>query len=296
MTTPSQFSNLPEDIGRIIFELSVADRAPLSWTCALVSKKVQAWVELILYKHIVISTAPRLARLRSTIQAHPMKQDDFFSVQVKSLLVPSSWEYPQDDIQYVVSACAGVDSLLFWTDSSDFANTLKNLPSPPSPRHLAAFGSGFCHDLSNPIYHKVTHLWLTLQAGRNHPNWDELAMLSELTHLLIIGDVYHDAWTAAEFLGNSVLAHSPPSLRVVVLVGDDSFIKEVEIIDSVDSRIVVLVQHEQGKERLNTDVVLFEDAVELQYVWGLPSFDGRDIWSRAEAMIKGRLARTVSQR
>ncbi|KAJ2925633.1 hypothetical protein H1R20_g11460, partial [Candolleomyces eurysporus] len=190
------FPDLPQDIGRIIFEIAASLDLQTGAFCALVSKQVKTWVEPVLYRYIRIKDRKSLEYLSRTIRKpDSTKPHAFFASHVKSLafIGPGSGIGGDVDSLSILKACRGVESLYLWSniwvrsrEKSKFQRFFTSPSTTLSPRRLF-----IRHALSSPrdlshfghaIFRNLTHLEVDV---RDKWKWETLKQLDRLTHLAI---------------------------------------------------------------------------------------------------------------
>ncbi|KAJ2923486.1 hypothetical protein H1R20_g13611, partial [Candolleomyces eurysporus] len=268
-STTFRFSELPEDIGRVIFEV-VADNG---WgpCCALVSKKIRA-----------------------------CKSQDFFAAHVKVVILVGFGEvqFPHDTMTSFIEACPGLQTLALWDfvrsrETQEFLTSLRLAPS-----RLSVIGGMFSEDeyhFHHPIFQNVTHLEFFWEDEYDW-SWDSLSQLKRLTHLSLQVDLRFGLPNFVEAV-RDVISACPPCLRILVIWVDaneffcegESAVERLEDIDAIcrgeaDPRAVVAhnlpgLQSEQLIQRH------FEDYL---CDWVGTSAPGEDFWAQAEKIIEGR--------
>lgn len=180
---------LPPELERKIFELVAKLNPGMAVCLALVSRRVQLWMEDYLYSTITLSTPELCQRLLYTIDTRP---PSFFAEHVKSLCVPG--DISADDAFRVLTVCQGVVNLAYWIDRLSRSNvphfhaTHFHAISSLRPKLLSInvgglFGSSESLDFTHPFFSQVTHLEVV--------DWQfssmtmSLELLSSLTHLAV---------------------------------------------------------------------------------------------------------------
>ncbi|KAF5320296.1 hypothetical protein D9611_011378 [Ephemerocybe angulata] len=233
-TSLNRFQDLPEDLARVIFEESAADPDIPGWACARVSKKVQAWVEPILYREVIVEDHISISRLHTTVLSHPTKPEPFFSLHVRTLCIYTQEHDTSDDTIFdILSACPNLTQL----DLSNFYKAtrsleglrvgthpswdrprLKRLRIParyfsPSHRHFR-FAEG---QNLNPIFASITHFELHLSSPFVLAwDWGSFQYLPFLTHFCISMTPAGQPISSAACHLRSAVPYFPPSLIVCV--------------------------------------------------------------------------------
>ncbi|KAF6761234.1 hypothetical protein DFP72DRAFT_34984 [Ephemerocybe angulata] len=285
----SSFSDLPEDIARIVFQL-VADRATTdALACALVCKMAKLWVEPSIYREVVVDAGGLF--LRTVKAPTSTKPPDFFAVHVKSLF----FESVENDVAIaeVLQKCRSVTSLAFWDIGSGYKTSLsQNLSTialtptrlslltdlvPPTGRHFR-----------HPIFQAVTHLDLCVEPNKSPGwTWTTLKEMASLTHLSLflsnVGGPRQFAQVPVKYL--------PPSFRVLVICvhrsADDDEIKAMSE-GRVDPRAMVAFLGTSAAEEPPCRHTFFMTWTEFQNEWKHPSKVYPDAWTRAEKLIEQR--------
>ncbi|KAJ7621972.1 hypothetical protein DFH06DRAFT_769494 [Mycena polygramma] len=215
---------LPPELEREIFELvAVYDLLPDSWThqhigdtaLALpqVCRRVQSWIEPIIYEHISFlwsaNGAEPVPRFLATISARP---SSFFATHVKHLYFDRS--IALSAVQQVLSACTGVVSLGYHHPSSALERILAPLPLqrllvseltlPSSPRNLPPWAAS------------LTHLGLAYALPPNPTA--AFAALPSLTHLAVGYDALPDPENPGMGAALMGLLRACAGLRCLVLM------------------------------------------------------------------------------
>ncbi|KAF5320301.1 hypothetical protein D9611_011373 [Ephemerocybe angulata] len=317
-TSLNRFQDLPEDLARVIFEESAADPDIPGWACARVSKKVQAWVEPILYREVIVEDHISISLLHNTVLSHPTKPESFFSLHVRTLCIYSQEYDTADDIIFdILSACPNLTQLDLSNRARRRREDLKvgahpswNRPRlkrlrmpelyfPPSHRHFR-FAEG---QNLNPIFANITHFELHLYSPVIIPwDWGSFQYLPFLTHFCISMTPAEQAVSRAASDLRSAVPYFPPSLIVCVFYIPNTI--SVWLTD-----FIPLVQ-ENGRKVDERVVVALDEAyylmlreghpcswLEDEATWRPRSVDKvaserkdylRAFWERAEAVITRR--------
>ncbi|KAF6758931.1 hypothetical protein DFP72DRAFT_887051 [Ephemerocybe angulata] len=302
---PFPFYELPEDLVYSIFEALASDTKGLGCHCAQVSKQVQRWIEPIIYRHIHLTSAPKMTLFHRTVVSHPCKSPDFFSKHVKTVSVSgiSTWEA----LLEILYACQGVERLelagAFLHDDLESRSPVKIGASYVwkmlRPRTLRVPGVLFLpenrhfrltRDSPNPIFGNVTHLELSISPATKNWNWSSLSRLKKLTHLCLASSPSVAAiQLTAEYLREAI-PHFPPTLVVCAfaipytLWHPDSQ-RLVEENSDLDERVVVAVKYAQASP---------DEEWARMVTWRYSNGDDLEVlswssfWKRAEAMVSRR--------
>jgi len=220
--------NLPAELQREIFEIAVRlnhQDAALKLNLSLVAQHVRFWVDWVFYEMVTI-VGPKSAD--KFFELVDLKAPGFFAIAVKTLLLSS---LPADYAVRVLSFCAGVQSLAFWTWH------FPTLALPPiSQLPLRRLSVRFC--LADIITGAPPPLWLSslthidiafFRASKSYV--EKLGRLPSLTHVAL--------YSAGPPLAEVVCA-SYPNLRVLVILSDSHITQAATTVAcSFDPRIVV---------------------------------------------------------
>ncbi|KAJ3549480.1 hypothetical protein NMY22_g867 [Coprinellus aureogranulatus] len=215
------FGHIPEDIGRLIFEI-VTEEDNCRPAYALISKQVQRWVEPVVYRDVVAST-----RFHRTVVAPvSSKPPNFFALHVKSLAFffghPECWSKLRNHgalAADILERCTSVQSLALWyTDWSACPVEVHRVFTSPllSPPHLSLSVVLPLNRIkfSDSIFARVTHLDLSCSDGADDWPWNSLRSVDYLTHLNV--DAFYEMRDAVH-LARTILSSCPPSLRVLII-------------------------------------------------------------------------------
>ncbi|RXW17601.1 hypothetical protein EST38_g8252 [Candolleomyces aberdarensis] len=318
-----RFSDLPEDLCRLVLEL-VAELDPETGrSCALVSRKVNAWIEPVLFHTLIIQSASQLESLRRIVEdanhgnSSSTKSPDFFANHVKVVAI-ITLNSDAANILSVLKACRNVEILVLWSNpnkldmgaaspSGILGKELRDLrdfmTSPElSPRRISMFHHILSTDeahFSHPIFQNVTHLELVRVDSK--AGWDTLQSLPCLTHVsahCLSGMEGYGRWT------REAMDLFPASLRVFIVWFYPDFcfenthaefegVKAIQDGD-IDSRVVVAYM---GSSLLSSwDLYpilrLYEDIIGDWMGYSV----GKDFWTLAEEFIEERRRRREMQK
>ncbi|KAF6761231.1 hypothetical protein DFP72DRAFT_880463 [Ephemerocybe angulata] len=175
----ARFSDVPEDIGRTIFETAAENGD--GYRCALISRKVKLWVEPIFYRNVTVYGNGLFAR--TVRDEESTKPPDFFATHVKTLLFEHTSR--REDVPIIVR-------------KSRIADELRELVTTNllTPTQLSVGGRLFPADqlhFSHPIFRNITHLDVM---WKDSLDWENPFKQAE-----------------------HILAFCPESLRVFILIG-----------------------------------------------------------------------------
>lgn len=297
--------DLPQDVGRLIFEAAAEIRSDgLACACARVSKQVQSWcaaylprlsctnpysmlrVEPILYREVKVGSDGLFHR--TVTASRSTKPPDFFTMHVKALLFLSHTA-PALHIRDILERCNSVRSLALWASQLGSRELRDVLTSDLlAPTHISLhgyiLGTEDPETFSYPIFRNVTHLE---PLCNDYANWD-WSSLSNLQHLTHLNIGLHFTFTHILPVVTDILSHAPTTLRVLVISCAYPLLltdKDVRALNrgDVDPRVVVA----SGLPEHGSFALSASEAVEE---WARPSTARVTTWSLAEDIIRGRRA------
>ncbi|KAF5385799.1 hypothetical protein D9615_002192 [Tricholomella constricta] len=182
---------LPPELERYIFEIAARSYPGMSVVLALVSRRVQSWIESYMYDKITLSSNDMCRRFLYAIDSRPLS---FFAASVKSLCIPG--DIHQGDALRVLTACQGVVNLAYWINDCRLRPPPFSLIASLRPERLSVntrglYGSTRTLDFTHPFFERVTHLEIV--------DWPWMAIslvgsrfehLPKLTHLALDIDRY----------------------------------------------------------------------------------------------------------
>ncbi|RXW11305.1 hypothetical protein EST38_g14550 [Candolleomyces aberdarensis] len=293
-----RFPELPEDIGRTVFELAAENGDGPS--CALVSKRVRFWVEPKIY-HRVMLRRVAVADLfcRTLLDAETHKPPEFFATHVKVFIL--AYINVNEKIAAALKKCRGVRTLLIWDLGSEmqeiFGSTESLLSLNPTGisicgQMIAEGQDGIFH---HPIFRNVTHLDLACFDEDDLRRWGKnLSQLKCLTHFSL--DLRYRSSSPAQ-MAREALCLCASELRIFIIwcYGDHFFESHISFGDvkaiwegEVDMRAVTGCMHGRPAELL----AIFRDSGDIFRDWAGTSVDPEnDFWAQAEAVVQGRRQR-----
>ncbi|KAJ7600401.1 hypothetical protein C8J56DRAFT_910153, partial [Mycena floridula] len=175
--TMQPYPDLPEDICRLILETAVEQDRLAALHLVLVSRRVQRWIEPLLYRVIELRPTKRVARFQWTITASS-KPASFFAIHVQKLFISNV--YDTRAIAIILSVCTGVKSLAAWSLELPVAgitlrSSIRRLSLDVDALRRIRFG--------NPEY--LTHLQFTSPISPALIQ-STLAEFTNLTHLALV--------------------------------------------------------------------------------------------------------------
>ncbi|KAK2467555.1 hypothetical protein APHAL10511_000410 [Amanita phalloides] len=106
-------SLLPLDVLRLIFEYATADDKRTGVALATVSKRVQSWVEPILYSEVNLQRPHTKQLFLRTIESSKTKKLSFFATKVKTLCIAYDPNADERQTIKITSVCRAVVNLTF---------------------------------------------------------------------------------------------------------------------------------------------------------------------------------------
>ncbi|RXW17603.1 hypothetical protein EST38_g8250 [Candolleomyces aberdarensis] len=311
------FSDLPEDVGQLVFEFSAELDQETGRSCALVSRKVNAWVESILYRTLIIEYPGQLENLCGIVEdidhadSSSTKSPDFFASHVRAIVITKECQEYAKNILSILKACHNLDILALWStptgrDSGDSQELLDFLASSElSPRWLSIASSIFAADkvhFSYPIFQNVTHVELSWEERNGEPDevqWDTLRCLPCLTHCSVFPS-YFQGW--GQWVRETVDL-CPRSLRVFILwIYPEYYLyhtsEEFEGLKAIqdghiDSRAVLAYMGDSLPTSCDLYPILRSYKDGVRDFAGVPV--GKDYWTLAEEFIEERLCQRENQ-
>ncbi|KAF8225773.1 hypothetical protein L208DRAFT_1408053 [Tricholoma matsutake] len=231
---PETRPTFPPELEREIFERTARSYRGTGVILALVCRRVQIWMESVIYESIILFDAVMCTRFLRAIDARP---PSFFTANVKSLCIPGDIDPP--DAERILVACQGVINLAYWiTYRPPSFHTITSLrPKRLSINTRGLFGESPSADLGQPFFARVTHLeivdwpWMPLSSN--------LALLPCLTHLAVDLDRFDDRIIRRL---RDILDSCQLLLVLLCLVPDDDVmvLASSSLAELDDSRLVVL--------------------------------------------------------
>ncbi|KAF6761232.1 hypothetical protein DFP72DRAFT_880466 [Ephemerocybe angulata] len=300
----SCYGNLPNDIGRIIFELVAEGQ---DYSCAYVSKQTQIWVERVMYRDIVLNTARRGELFHRTVsclrdsKSATTKPRNFFETRVKSLVI--SFEVNPPYVLPILKACKAVKSLACFFSDGHISSELQAFVTSTalSPTWLSVPGSIFRPNervFSHHIFRNLTHLeilWEDEEPELSWSSWEALSELKQLTHISV--DIQFDTYQPAE-LARAILAWCPLTLRIfiVYVLFDYYFLEGSEQLEGlksihegeVDPRAVVGCSQGLNNPDHHRCAIPNIHVEEFVYQWATVPLMGETMWGLAERRVEER--------
>ncbi|KAJ7144498.1 hypothetical protein C8R44DRAFT_760013 [Mycena epipterygia] len=277
----SSIPTLPIELERHIFEIAILIHPWSAAVLILVARRVQIWIEPLLYKVLRICPTPRkhmeiqipVERICGLIKSKPAS---FFHDHVRHISLYG--ENHIDDIIPLFAVCDAVldISLSIASGASILLPSLGALPLQRLTANLTfLFPGPSGPDFGHPIFTNITHLALYGHPGHGWDTWSGLAQIPGLTHLSFHNygidlPICHGALLHCKAL--EVLANVFPSKDYL-----NPFPDYVTV--TADPRFVVLVV---------PDFIMIGD-------WEVGAWGGADCWVRASELVRKRRSGQVKE-
>ncbi|KAJ2935896.1 hypothetical protein H1R20_g1198, partial [Candolleomyces eurysporus] len=288
-----RFSDLPEDIGRTVFELAAENGdGP---RCALVSKRVQFWVEPKIYYRVMLQHAA-VAKLfcRTLLDPETSKPPEFFATHIKIFVVA---EFSvREEIVAALKKCLGVQTLVIWDSSSSIQEVFSSTDTLPNPTGVSIWIPEVQDDaFHSPIFRNVTHLDLACFQDDDLKQVKDLSQLNCLTHFSL-GLYYHSSSPAG--MAREALRLCASKLRILIIWCFEDHMSESHICfgdikaiweGEVDMRAITGCMYGgPASEPLG----IYRQYTDRLEDWAGTSVDPENnFWAQAEAAIQGRRQR-----
>ncbi|KAJ7359736.1 hypothetical protein DFH08DRAFT_846859 [Mycena albidolilacea] len=253
--------DLPVELEREIFELVASTDVATALRLAVAARRVQVWVEPIIYSKVVVAHAPedrlqmqyartvlwdRTARAQRSqkasnqpkiprfIRTIPFRPESFFARHVKSLQIGHLSEL---ELVTVLSACTGISELGWWANvltplviAALNLLTLRRLSVDPS--------FDFARLTTAPMFATITHLDICFHNYLGQQVLPPLVRFSTLTHFSV-----HHSLVPSPTWCDDVLELCP-RLKILLRFSDKLFFEELSGLRQrhADLRIVVMQQ------------------------------------------------------
>ena len=320
LINPFSYADLPNDVGRLIFEHLAEDGVV---ACATVSKRVQSWcvrlsvqifyflipairVERVIYREVALVTTEMGVLFHRTVQeietsSSSTKPKGFLVSRVKSLFI--KWEVPAALVAPILEACTSVTTLALYIPDTH-ANPhlwIVTTSDKLAPTSLAIPGSALPEanrDFLQPIFRNLTHLELLWEDEEElDMEWKTLRSLKHLTHLSVDMQFDSQGDTVLDIV-EDLLGFCPKSVRVFIfwVVFSTYLEPRSEHFEGimalhrgeVDPRVVV--GHSPPSNGLTeARSIMFMSYADVIAGWGRPSKARETIWTRAEDRIERRM-------
>ncbi|KAJ7735748.1 hypothetical protein B0H16DRAFT_1575280 [Mycena metata] len=256
--------DLPVELEREIFELAASTDVGTALRLATVARRVQAWVEPIIYSRVVVAHAPevdrltqqsrailagRIARVNASkktpkeaqiprfIRTIPLRPASFFSRHVKCLHVGNLTE---PELVAALSACTGISELGWWAATVDPA-VAAALHSLRLVRLSVDHSFDFARLTTSRFFSTLTHLDLVFHNSSlaTLPTLPRLERFTALTHFSIAHNFILPplAWCDDVF-------GACPRLKILLRFSDTLFYEELSGLRPrhANLRVVVMIQ------------------------------------------------------
>ncbi|KAF8063470.1 hypothetical protein FPV67DRAFT_1672489 [Lyophyllum atratum] len=272
------------------------------------SRKVQTWIDPILYRHVTLEYPSQAEAFVRTLETSK-KRGIFFATQVKILCF--AYGIDLRDAVKILTVCKNVTSLASWLElsqlSADFTHSdlesfSKLLINGTLQLHrLSMILHDFLcvpdPDFTIPVLQHVTHL--DIYQGSDHFRdwtWTGFGQLSNLTHLSFDLSLSSPLETV-----NEVLPHAPPSLRMCLVLlstrnssvsikqfctGND--VLEKMAAGKVDPRLVIGTNESLEEECRYGGLVVVHLYDDVMKDWSFVPDGEDDVWQKAERIISKR--------
>ncbi|KAF7360118.1 hypothetical protein MVEN_00740200 [Mycena venus] len=259
--------DLPVELEREIFELAASTDVATALRLAIVARRVQAWVEPIIYSRVVVVNAPevsaqtqssryilrgRTTRAQSSrkapnqpqiprfIRTIPLRPASFFARHVKCLQIGNLSE---PHLVAVLSACIGISELGWWSNAltPPVAAALCSLNSLYRLSVDLSFQLDFPQLNAAPMFSTLTHFDISLHNHHYHhqPLIPTLKRFPALTHLSVAHGYVVPPVTWCDDVFESC-----PRLKILLRLSDSLFFEELSGLRQrhADLRVVVMQQ------------------------------------------------------
>ncbi|KAJ6520389.1 hypothetical protein C8R45DRAFT_954982 [Mycena sanguinolenta] len=178
--------SLPPELQREIFECAVRlnHNAAVKLNLSPVARHVHLWVNHAFYELVTIEGLTSAEKFLKLVDCKP---PDFFAPVVKTLLVCGLRIISASQAARILSACAGVQALYWWTEDTLPPLVLSAIRELPLRRLFLTF-----RNLGHIIAAPTPPTWLTslthldsLSSNVNASDLDHLSQLPHLTHVAL---------------------------------------------------------------------------------------------------------------
>ncbi|KAH8826068.1 hypothetical protein DL96DRAFT_1273945 [Flagelloscypha sp. PMI_526] len=244
------FQDIPKDLARDIFELAAhPDRLSARATSlSLVSREVQSWTDICLFRNIAFKSTMRTRAERSFLDA--IISDDRsprLEQARKYVRTISSQDQPDPEglIERFVSVCPLLESIALWHMSPKSQMLNLSISSLRKMTFYDDMGKDSLHfSLRYPLFHSLTHLDL---GGWSYKDWPRIRNagireMTSITHLVLSG--LSDGSIRVTEIISEMSSHLPPNLHLLFLLLDEGQVEELLMIGAsfhYDSRVVVAI-------------------------------------------------------
>ncbi|KAJ7665897.1 hypothetical protein DFH06DRAFT_262227 [Mycena polygramma] len=258
--------DLPVELEREIFELAASTDVRTALRLAIVARRVQAWVEPIIYSRVVVAHPPGVSaqtqysrsilrtarRLKSSkepnqipalrfIRTIPFRPASFFARHVKCLQIGNLSE---PELITILSACTGISQLGWWSSqltppvAATFNSLVLRRLSIDSSFDFAKF-----YDIARSPFTNVTHLDISFEIYFSQAtplgSPPVLGRFPALTHLSVLHHV-HTSTTTATWC--DAVLKACPRLNILLRFSDTLYYEELSHVRPrhPDLRVVVM--------------------------------------------------------
>ncbi|KAF4583834.1 hypothetical protein EYR40_002329 [Pleurotus pulmonarius] len=293
-----RFPYLPEDIERLIVEMTAELHLQTGLQLVLVCHLYREWISPIVYRRATLKSTAKAEQFGATLSitsGSPTLPPIGLAQRVRVL------NFANDADPYVVGKviflCTNVVSVAYWKSRS------KTVPTP----FIDLSNCVSLRRLSIDLKHVISQAALDQQLPREHPLlqvthldvcspdiaelYPILSQLTKLTHLFFCEDHYLSIPTRA----HDIPAYLPPNLRACIIhdaspltpgrnLASTSSLSNQEI----DPRVVIGAESFMGKPLESVPHLLVRSFPQLLLDWSGASPPGTDVWAAAENIITAR--------
>ncbi|KII92124.1 hypothetical protein PLICRDRAFT_50551 [Plicaturopsis crispa FD-325 SS-3] len=235
-------SALPHDVERIVFEIAAQDDSYTACQLARTARRVQCWVEPIIYERVVLENGGQLSLFMRNVVSDAAKRgspcstkpQNFIGKSVKDIRItfmPTKGD-DQEGIMAVFGACTAATSFVYWPDPIFGSGWIPfNFIEYPSLFEPVVRGSLRPKRLSSslyqltgmhrpkfelPIFAHVTHLEIK-DIWEMWQHWPSLAPMSALRYLAF-DFLDFDTHDPAKFADMERVMQSCPQLEICLIL------------------------------------------------------------------------------
>ncbi|KAJ7437783.1 hypothetical protein B0H11DRAFT_2206404 [Mycena galericulata] len=174
MDIPYTFS-FPEDLERLIFEQAASDDRTTACRLALAARRVQSWIEPIIYRSIILSSA--------TSAPFANLYNSYGLSRVENMMTILSLCQGVTDVCLRLSPAKDISGVLF-DDVHPLDSPIGNLRPRRLHTLLTTLLHGFPPEFDRPFYSNITHL-IMVDDWSQWKEWRDLCNIPHLSHLMI---------------------------------------------------------------------------------------------------------------
>ncbi|KAF9495525.1 hypothetical protein BDN71DRAFT_1447420 [Pleurotus eryngii] len=293
-----RFPYLPEDIERLIVEMTAELHLRTGLQLVLVCHLYREWISPIVYRRVTLKSTAKAKQFAVTLSltsGAPTLPPPSLAHRVRVLNFAN--DVDTQVVGQVISLCANVVSIAYWKSRS------KTIPTP----FIDLSGCGSLRRLSMDLNHIIPQAALDQQLPPEHPLlrvthldvcspditelYSILSQLTNLTHLFFCEDHYLSLPTRA----HDIPAYLPPNVRACIIHNASSLNqgRELSLISSlsnqeIDPRVVIGAESYKGESLGSVPYLLVRSFSRLLSDWSGASPAGTDVWAEAEDIITTR--------